>query len=69
MIINVSRLVVAVSFIRHSQKVHEGFGSIPVQLKSRGFYSRPFQMSFTCVEVAPVEAESGYYSICVDSSL
>jgi hypothetical protein len=50
---------VAVSFTSPSQRVNEDIGSIPVQLKSRGFYSRSFQVSFTCVEVAPVEAENG----------
>ena len=59
--------VVAVSFERPSQEVHESIGYIPVQLKSKGFYSRPFQVFFFCVEAYPVEAESGYYysiSLC-----
>ena len=50
-----------ISFERLAQKVNESVGSIPVRLKSRGFYSKPFEMSFTCVEIAPVEAESGLF--------
>jgi hypothetical protein len=50
---------VEVSFRRSAQNVRESIGSIPVQLKSKGIYSSPFQVSFTCMEIAPVEAEAG----------
>jgi hypothetical protein len=53
---------VAVSFERPSQEVDEDIGSISVQLQSKGFYSKPFDVSFTCSEIAPVEAEGGYYN-------
>ena len=53
-------VVVGISFKRPSLKVYESVGCVPVQLKSRGLYSRPLRVSFTCVEVAPVEAEGGY---------
>ena len=46
-----------VSFQRSAQNVRESIGSHPVQLKSKGIYSSPFQVSFTCMEIAPVEAE------------
>ena len=52
-------VVVVVSFQGLSQEVVESIGSHPVQLKSKGLYGRPFQVSFTCVEATPVEAESG----------
>ena len=56
-----------ISFERVAQKVNENVGCVPVQLKSEGLYNKPFQMSFTCVEVAPVEAESGYMPLLTAS--
>ena len=41
------------------KQVQETAGSIPVKLKSKGLYSRAFEISFTCVELDPVEAK-GY---------
>ena len=57
-----------ISFERPAQTVKENVGCIPVQLKSRGLYAELFKISFTCAEVAPVEAKSGYDINCMIQS-
>ena len=50
-------VAVEISFQRSTQTVREDSGSVQLQLQSRGRYGTRFSVSFTCIEVNPVEAK------------
>ena len=53
---------VAVSFQQRHLTVKEDVGTIVIALNSTGLYNSKFTVSFTCVEVHPVEANSEWYN-------
>ena len=60
--------VVLVSFETSAIEVEENIEHLQLRLKSRGQISKPFQLSFACMEVHPVEAK-GLYLLSVQSSI
>ena len=57
-----------VSFETSAMEVEENIEHLQLRLKSRGQISKPFQVSFACMEVHPVEAK-GLYLLSVQSSI
>ena len=59
-VVMLTSTVVLVSFETSAMEVKESIQSLQLRLKSRGQYSKPFQVSFACMEVHPVEAKGSH---------